>query len=120
MKYLFFLFFVASTSFAFALEKNTDPYVQVTGKKLLEHCDNYGTAKTVSMASREQGFCEGYIFGVIESLPSHCIPASTAKLTIVETIRAYIKRHTTEQKNAANNLVANAVNESWQCPKSAS
>jgi hypothetical protein len=94
---------------------NTSPYNPMSGEGLLSTCENYGKAKTIPAMSRKQGVCEGYIFGVVESMPSHCIPEETEKLTIVETVRSFLKRDD-ELSISARDLVEEAVKSSWSCP----
>jgi len=90
-------------------------YVALSGSELLDICATYGTAKILPHFSRKQGICEGYIAGVAETVAPGCIAETTEKHTIVETVRAYIKRHPDQVSNPASELVSEAVIEGWHC-----
>lgn len=114
MRIIISIFLVLESQIALA-EKPT--YKPLTGSDVLSMCGTYGTAKRISGLSRTQGVCEGYIAGVIDTSFTFCIPESTEYLTIVETVRSYIKIHKELYKNPASDVVSLAVNSSWSCSK---
>ncbi len=99
-----------------AVAGNTSPYEVFTGESLLKACDGYGVGFLVVPAlSREQGVCEGYILGVVESMPNNCIPEATEKLTIVSTVRSYLKRNENQLSDSAHQQVSQAITNGWLC-----
>jgi hypothetical protein len=92
-------------------------YKQLTGGDVLSICGAYGTAKRIPGLSRTQGVCEGYVSGVIDTNFTFCIPDDTEYLTIIETVRSYIKVHKEVHDKPAPDAISLAVNNSWSCSK---
>jgi hypothetical protein len=110
------IFAFVATIFSSAVSAgNTSPYVTFTGQSLIKVCDNYGKAKVFPVVSRKQGICEGYIFGVVESVATGCIPEATEKLTIVSAVRNYIKRDESRLSESGSKLVEQAILDGWKC-----
>jgi hypothetical protein len=96
----------------------------VSGRDLLDHCENKGTF--------QHGYCYGYIQGTIDynaladyvlsekkmiESPKHCISSEVSLGKAVEEVVQYLKSNPEKLNQLAGNLVLLAIDESFHCPK---
>ena len=96
----------------------------VSGKELLDHCENEGTF--------QHGYCYGYIQGTIDynalanyillekkiiESPKHCIGSEVSLDKAVKEVVQYLKNNPEKLSQTAGNLVLLAIDESFPCQK---
>lgn len=96
----------------------------VSGRDLLDHCENKGTF--------QHGYCYGYIQGTIEynaladyvlsekkliESPKHCIGSGVPLGKAVEEVVKYLKSNSGKLNQHAGNLVLLAIDEAFPCQR---
>jgi len=90
----------------------------LTGKDLYADCSK-------PQGSFSQGFCSGYISGVVDAIEHYqvskgaeksvCVPKEASIGQVKELVVRYLTQHPGERNNAASSLVWDAVRNSFPC-----